>query len=48
MLGLFFISVGASIDFAIVAGQPLLVMGLVGALIGGYLFNLLSIDLGLG
>ena len=33
LLGLFFISVGASIDFAIVAGQPLLVMGLVGALI---------------
>ena len=33
LLGLFFISVGASIDFGIVAGQPLLVLGLVLALI---------------
>jgi monovalent cation:proton antiporter-2 (CPA2) family protein len=33
LLGLFFISVGASIDFAIVAGQPVLVLGLVFALI---------------
>ena len=33
LLGLFFISVGASIDFGIVAGQPFLVLGLVLALI---------------
>jgi monovalent cation:proton antiporter-2 (CPA2) family protein len=33
LLGLFFISVGASIDFLIVAGQPLLVFSLVAALI---------------
>lgn len=33
LLGLFFISVGASIDFNIVSGQPALVLGLVAALI---------------
>jgi len=33
LLGLFFISVGASIDFNVVAGQPALVFGLVAALI---------------
>ena len=33
LLGLFFLSVGASIDFGIVAGQPLLVLALVAALI---------------
>ncbi len=33
LLGLFFISVGASIDFILVAGQPLLILGLVLALI---------------
>ena len=33
LLGLFFISVGASIDFAIVAAQPLLVAALVAALV---------------
>jgi monovalent cation:proton antiporter-2 (CPA2) family protein len=35
LLGLFFISVGASIDFGVVAGQPVLVLGLVVALIAG-------------
>jgi monovalent cation:proton antiporter-2 (CPA2) family protein len=34
LLGLFFISVGASIDFAMMARQPLLVAGLVAALLG--------------
>jgi monovalent cation:proton antiporter-2 (CPA2) family protein len=33
LLGLFFISVGASIDFALVAGQPGLILALVAALI---------------
>ncbi len=33
LLGLFFISVGASIDFGIVAGQPVLILALVCALI---------------
>jgi monovalent cation:proton antiporter-2 (CPA2) family protein len=33
LLGLFFISVGASMDFSIVAGQPLLILALVATLI---------------
>jgi len=33
LLGLFFIAVGASIDFELVGGQPVLVLGLVAALI---------------
>jgi Kef-type K+ transport system membrane component KefB/Trk K+ transport system NAD-binding subunit len=33
LLGLFFISVGASIDFALVAGQPALILGLVATLV---------------
>ena len=34
LLGLFFLSVGASIDFGIVAGQPVLIAALVTALVG--------------
>jgi monovalent cation:proton antiporter-2 (CPA2) family protein len=34
LLGLFFISVGASIDFGLVAGQPALILGAVAALVG--------------
>ena len=41
LLGLFFISVGASMDFQIVAGQPLLVAGLVVGLILAKLIVLL-------
>ena len=33
LLGLFFIAVGSSIDFALVAAEPVLVLGLVGALV---------------
>ncbi|HXV75300.1 MAG TPA: monovalent cation:proton antiporter-2 (CPA2) family protein, partial [Candidatus Polarisedimenticolaceae bacterium] len=33
LLGVFFIAVGASIDFRLVAGEPLLIAGLVGALV---------------
>ena len=33
LLGLFFISVGASIDFALITGQPALILGLVAALV---------------
>lgn len=33
LLGLFFLAVGASLDFGVIAGKPLLVAGLVGALI---------------
>ncbi len=43
LLGLFFISVGASIDFAVVAGQPVLVLGLVAALIAGKFAVLLAL-----
>jgi monovalent cation:proton antiporter-2 (CPA2) family protein len=43
LLGLFFISVGASIDFAIVAGQPMLVVGLVLALIVSKFLVLLAL-----
>ena len=35
LLGLFFIAVGASIDFALIAARPGLIVGLVAALIGG-------------
>jgi monovalent cation:proton antiporter-2 (CPA2) family protein len=45
LLGLFFISVGASIDFALVAAQPLLVLGLVAALIAGKFLVLLALGL---
>jgi len=43
LLGLFFISVGASIDFGVVAGQPALVLGLVAALIAGKFLVLLAL-----
>jgi len=43
LLGLFFISVGASIDFVIVAGQPLLVLALVVSLIVSKLLVLLAL-----
>lgn len=41
LLGLFFISVGASIDFAVVVGQPVLVLFLVAALISSKFLVLL-------
>ena len=41
LLGLFFISVGASIDFGLVAGQPGLVLALVATLIGSKFLLLL-------
>jgi voltage-gated potassium channel Kch len=55
LMGLFFIAVGASIDFALIAAQPLLILGLVLALMAvkfGILFGLarlfrLSLDQGL-
>jgi monovalent cation:proton antiporter-2 (CPA2) family protein len=43
LLGLFFIMVGASIDFAIIAGQPLLVLSLVAALIVSKFLVLLTL-----
>jgi len=43
LLGLFFISVGASIDFSIPAGQPLLILALVAALIAIKLVLLLML-----
>jgi len=43
LLGLFFISVGASIDFGIIVGQPLLVLGLVIALIVSKFLVLLAL-----
>jgi len=43
LLGLFFISVGASIDFGVIAGQPLLVLGLVIALIVSKFLVLLAL-----
>lgn len=43
LLGLFFISVGASIDFGIVVAQPLLIAGLVAALIASKFLVLLAL-----
>jgi monovalent cation:H+ antiporter-2, CPA2 family len=46
LLGLFFIAVGASIDFALILAQPLLIAGLVLAIVGvkfGVLFGLARI-----
>ena len=43
LLGLFFISVGASIDFGIIGGQPMLVLSLVASLILGKFVVLLAL-----